>query len=71
MYINIENEEAFTEKLLLVENIDFHLSQTGKLITKVTKHTASDETSKSQQDNNTQDNNGQSQVPMNTENNNA
>ena len=64
------NEETFTEKLLLLENVDFHLSATGKLITSTTKHTASDETSKSQQDDNSQDNDSQSQVPMNTENNN-
>jgi len=56
---------------LKLENIDFHLSQTGKLITSIKKHTASDETAKSQQDNNTQDNNGQLQVPMNTENSSA
>ena len=54
-----DNEEALTEKLLLLENDDFHLSTTGRLINSIIKHTASDDTSKRQQDNNSQDNDTQ------------
>lgn len=54
-----DNEEALTEKLLLLDYVDFYLSATGRLITSKTKHTASDDTFKSQQDNNSQDNDSQ------------
>ena len=50
-----QSEEVLTEKLLLLENVDFNLSQTGKLITSMTKHVAS----KGQQDNDTQSNNSE------------
>ena len=50
-----DSEEALTEKLLLLENVDFYLSTRGRLITSITKHTASDDTSKNQQHNKSQD----------------
>ena len=33
-----DREDELTEKLLLLENVDFHLSQTGKLVTNMTQH---------------------------------
>ncbi|KAJ7373315.1 hypothetical protein OS493_012906 [Desmophyllum pertusum] len=38
-----DNKEELTNKLLLLEGIDFHLSQTGKLITNITNHPKSQE----------------------------
>ena len=44
MYLNEDvyqyndREDELTEKLLLLENVDFHLSQTGKLVTNMTQH---------------------------------
>ena len=32
-----DREDELTEKLLLLENADFHLSQTGKLVTNMTQ----------------------------------
>ena len=31
-----DREDELTEKLLLLENVDFHLSRTGKLVTNMT-----------------------------------
>ena len=31
-------EDELTEELLFVHNMDFHLSETGKLATNITKH---------------------------------
>ena len=33
-----DREDELTEKLLLLENVDFHLSQTGKLVPNMTQH---------------------------------
>ena len=33
-----DKEEELTTKPLLLENVDFHLSQTEKLVTSITKH---------------------------------
>ena len=33
-----DKEDELTEKLLLLENVDFNLSQQGKLVTNISRH---------------------------------
>ena len=38
VYFYKDNTDALTEKLLYMEKVDFHVSQNGKLVTKMINH---------------------------------
>lgn len=38
IYSYKDNTEALTEKILLLESVDFHLSESGRLVTKMGSH---------------------------------
>ena len=38
VYFYKDNTDAMTEKLLCMEKVDFHVSQNGKLVTKMINH---------------------------------